>query len=204
MQLPALNRSKPSSSSVPRIHHWAARLALLVACIGSVATSPSHPPEMDQEEQEHEGTPLTLSTESPKATRHLRLQFSTNEPSSKTVQFNLVANSSTRWKPDEPASSLEPRFRLRMTMEPPPEGSPGWNQPVWFEGNEGTGRQYASVATGGECKLDQVCEWSVPLEFELVPNGTAGTAEVEWTVRVWASTPKGEMPEGFTVQLSEP
>jgi hypothetical protein len=197
--------SSPSPLSRPRL--WAARLALLVACAGSVATSPTLP----WVTTEHQGAPLTLRTESPTVTRHLRVRLSTRKQPAQPINLGLEAAVTATWRPDSPTSSLslKPRLRARLVLPPGSASSPDWTEPSEFN-RSGSGlpeeqaRLYPSAQSFGECTLAQECEWSIALELELQPQGAVGAVDVNWTfqanVGIVDST---EPPEDIDVEISE-
>src|SRR5690242_19452449 len=74
MQPPSLEHPTSTAPSVPRYRRWAVHLAIVVACIGSVATSPSAT--SPQVIAEYEGPPLGLTTRATTATRHFKVRVS--------------------------------------------------------------------------------------------------------------------------------
>ncbi|WNG14208.1 hypothetical protein [Cystobacter fuscus] len=203
MQPPSLNHSTPSTAPVPRYRRWAAYLALVVAGIGSVATSPPSSPMVSSE---YEGSPLTITTQAPTTTRHLKVRVTAEDYSFDRAEVSVTAQVTARWTPADPSHTEKPWLltRLYVPSEDYSGPGPGHGQ-VLVLGEPG---QPVSLQTytGGtsECKPDQGCEWTVPLEFELQPNATEGSVEVEWKVTAEAYVEgTNDLPKGFTVQVSE-
>ncbi|WNG14206.1 hypothetical protein [Cystobacter fuscus] len=191
-------------SPVPRYRRWAAHLALAVACIGSVATSPSAAPL--QVSSEYEGPPLGLTTRATTATRHFKVRVSAQEQSFDRVWVDVTAQITARWSPTDPNNHEKPWLLTRMYIPSDDYSGPGPgrgevlvldkpDQPITVEAHTGA---------SSECKSNQGCEWTVPVEFELLPHAAEGSVEVAWKVMAGAS-PEGAttLPKGFTVQVSE-
>ena len=201
MQSPSPNHSKPSVPPAPRHLRWAARLTLLVASLGAVATSPASSPDVFSE---YEGPPLSLTTEAPTATRHFKVRVFAEEHSFNQVEVELTAQVTARWRPADPSSTVKPWLLARLYMPPEPNPGPGKGEVLTLgePGQQVTMRTHTTSLS--DCKLGQECEWSVPLEFELQPNATAGTGDVEWKMMAAArAVDTTTLPKGFTVQISE-
>lgn len=198
MQPPSSNHSTPS---VPRYRRWAAHLAFALACIGSVATSVSSPTVVS----EYQGPPLSLTTQAPTAKRHLKVRITSEEYSFNRVEVSLTAQLTVRWKPTDPNHTEKPWFLMRLYVQPDNYGyGPEADEVlVLEEPGQPMTRQLHRYASS-ECKSDQGCEWTVPMELQLQPNAAEGSVEVEWKVTAEASAEgTTTLPKGFTVQVSE-
>lgn len=194
----------PPSPSFSRGQRWAARLALLVACIGSVATSKPSSPLVSAEVK---GQPLLLTKASPTAVRHIRIQVSEDKPSSRQLDLNLDANVFMKWTSDSPNRAATPVFRARLVPPSDFKSSPSWTQ-SYGHGDDVNGPASAqtdlSVSTVFlECKPGSTCDWSLTLEIELTANDT-NTAQVEWDLTAFTSVmEREELPAGFNVSVTE-
>ena len=205
MQPPSLDHPTATTPSVPRYRRWAAHLALVVACIGSVATSPTPlPPQVNSE---YAGPPLGLTTQAPTATRHFKVRVSVQEKSFDRVEVLLRAEVTARWSPTDPNSHEKPWLLTRMYIPSDNDSGPGpgRGEVLILEKPD----QPMTVATltsdSSECKTDQGCEWTVPMEFELLPLAAEGSVAVEWKVTAEAyAVGATTLPKGFTVQVSAP
>ncbi|WNG23688.1 hypothetical protein F0U62_06350 [Cystobacter fuscus] len=205
MQPPSLEHPTSTTPSVPRYRRWAVHLAIVVACIGSVATSPSAT--SPQVIAEYEGPPLGLTTRATTATRHFKVRVSVQEQSFDRVELLLRAQVTARWSPTDPNNHETPWLLTRLYIPSDNDSGPGPgrgevlilgkpNQPLTVE---------PLTSDSSECKTDQGCEWTVPLEFELLPHAAEGSVEVEWKVTAEAYAEGATtLPKGFTVQVSEP
>lgn len=185
-------------SSIPPIRRWAARILLLMACIGSVATEPALPPYFEEEVQ---GQPLTLTQARPTAQRRLRIQVSEDRPSPRQLGLMLSTRFTARWLPEAPDSTAVPSLRVRLI---PPPGFDGgaWEAPLHRLERDTSGSLGAS-ASALACTPQSDCEWSATLEFELLTH-EPGSVEVEWTAFVDTRLPEGtKWPAGFQLSLTE-
>jgi hypothetical protein len=187
---------------------WATRLSLLVACVASLATSYSDSSAVAQ----LEGKPLTLRTDAPTATRHLRVQISAPEPSAQSFAVNLTPVITATWKPDAVTSSPSPLIRARLLVH---DEHDGWSPLTEFSAASSPDLPSASSATLKlpeaffirECTVTRDCEWSIPLEIELQPRGAAGAVDVQWSVSVEVSNDvqkSGDYIEDLAVTITEP
>jgi hypothetical protein len=183
---------------------WAARLTLLLACIGSIATSKASSPVTSWEVPL---TPLTLSRESPKAVRHLRIEVTEQKPSSRLLDLHLRTELTARWTPDSPNQTLAPTLRARMLAPPDFESDSQWMPSYGGEASEGrpaTGQVVVSASRMSlECKPDPTCAWTLTLEVERQANDP-GTVTVEGKDRVELSVlDQDALPPGLQVNITE-
>ena len=185
----------PGSRSFRR---WAARLTLLVACIGTVATSKVASPPITAE---YQGETLRLTAASPTATRRVVIRASAKD-SSDTVGGDSSVELVAHWRTTTPSPTDKPSLRVRWRHQEDDNkqgtthvlDAPGQASPL-YDGEFLTGR----------CELDENCEW--PLVLDVEAQGVAGedVVEVDWkviaNVEIWDKT---EQPEGFQVHISEP
>ena len=200
MHSPSLNHSTP----VPRYRRWAALLAIAVASIGSVATSPANAPPVSSE---YEGPPLSLTTQAPTTTRRFKVRVSAQEQSFDRVEVMLLAQITARWRPTDPSRTEKPWLLTRLYIPSDIHAGPGPGQGELLvlgePGQPVTVNTHTSASS--ECKTDQGCEWIVPMEFELQPNVGEGSVDVEWKVMAEAyAEGTTTLPKGFTVEVSEP
>lgn len=189
------NPPKPSDPSPPRLRRWAASLVLVVACLGTVATSQPRSPSVSSE---HAGAPLTLRTTDSRATRQLIVQLSSEERSAHLAMLNMEVELTARWRPADPSNPVTPWLRAQVNV----------NQERFGEGSfvalEQPGREVRMRVPSGaaSCSFDQFCEWTAQIEFELQANAVDGAVDLEWKA-VAESHLEGtdELPKGFTMKL---
>ena len=191
------------------LRRWAARLALLAACVASVATSEAGPPGPPSVLSEFEGALLTMRTEAPTAKRRFRVQVTATAPSSQPIDLRLFVQLSARWKPDSPTSPLKPSLRTRLVLPTGFTSADDWVGPNEFSGlDQGlpadSSGAFLEADAMGVCKLETGCEWSFPIEIELLPRGAVGAVEVGYRVDA-SATAEGtkELLEGFAVRITE-
>ncbi|WP_157758262.1 hypothetical protein [Cystobacter fuscus] len=152
---------------------------------------------------EYEGPPLHLTTQAPTTTRHLKVRLTSEEYSFNLAEVSLTAQLTVRWKPTDPNRTEKPRFLMRLYVQPDHYGADVAEVLVLEEpGQPMTLQTYRYMSP--ECKPEQDCEWTIPMELELQPNAAEGSVDVEWKVTAEASA-KGTstLPKGFTVHVSE-
>jgi hypothetical protein len=193
---PALPTPTPGS----RLRRWTAHLTLLVACIGTVATSPPRSPPVTAE---HAGPTLRLTAQSPRATRDLIVRISA-EDSSSVVEGETWLEFTPRWQTTDPTRAGKPSLRVLLALEGADGPMAGDTFPLEAPGGqEPFQASYNSLPHG--CRLDQPCEWKAVLEVEALGELGEDVVEVDWTAFVIAFVrDTDDMPAGFTVHISEP
>lgn len=199
MKPPVMNPSTPPAPPGPRLQRWAVRLCLLVAGIGSVATSQPRSPEVTSE---YRGPSLSLTTAEPKTTQALVVRVSSEKHESERVDVELTAQVTARWRPTDPTQSARPWLRANLSMRQPFTGG---EEPVVL-GEPGQPVELLARAIAiDECKVGQSCQWSATLELELQQNAAEGSVDVDWNVVARAqAVGTSEVPAGLTVQLVGP
>lgn len=186
-----------SSKSITRagtlIRSWTARAALLVACIGTVATSPpSH-----TTTAEFTGPSFTMTAEQTKVTRRVTIRLTPKEDISASVSVD--AHVKVRWTPED-ASTPTPRFRLHWADairdghdEPPLSAQP---LPVGH---------HAEYSLTPNCTSRQECIYEGDLEFHL-DSEAPGTLDItEWNlgVAVYHDTPEELSKQDIFITISD-
>lgn len=200
-------RTSPEMKKPSHLRCWSARLALFVACVASVATSAIDP----TVSTEHPGTPLTLRTDAPSATRHFRIRVSTQRPPiAQPIALDVQANIAAAWRPDAPESPLTPVLSARMTVTPGPDDadSDGTSQTDFQSVQNHEAWLYPHAFSREHCKLEQLeseCVWHATLKLEVDPRGTVGAIPLTWSLLaslgpIGSST---EPPEGLVVEITE-
>ncbi|NMO18898.1 hypothetical protein HPC49_16585 [Pyxidicoccus fallax] len=187
------------SPTPPRLRHWAVRLTLLVACIGTVATSKPYSPPVTSE---YQGETLRLTTTARTATRHIIVRASAD--SDLDAGGNVSVQFTPRWLSTRTEATNTPELRVRMRYpeEPLTEGTtyrfdapPGGQGSAFSRGE----------SFGGDCNLDDTCEWNVLFDIELLGDIGEDVMEVDWkvtaSVEAWDTD---ETPDDFAVHISEP
>lgn len=189
----------PPSSPRARLRSWAARLVLLMACAGTVATS--QPLSDDVLSNEFVGEPVRITTAAPKATRRVIVRASSTKPPDNSVEGELTARVTARWIPDDPAQTTAPWLRVSVSEE---EVGSGWNGSTVLEvGRPATLEVFGHIPGG--CELNTGCEWPMNVGFELQPDAVPGTVELEWTAQATVRVvDTSDVPKGFTVSVSAP
>jgi hypothetical protein len=183
---------KPTS----RARAWAARLTLLVACLGTVATSPPRSPSVTAG---HEGAPVSLSTSAPRATRPIKIRV-TMEEDAEAIEGHLTVNLTARWTPTDPASPERPWLRAGLFDE---DGT--WAEATVLEAGATSALPEVNRSLFTCTPTARTCEWDQTLHLELQPDVGQGTAEVAWSAEAWMYADNtDELPKGFKVEVSEP
>lgn len=199
-QSSSLETSSPTPAPRPRLLHWAARLVLIAACAGTVATSKLLSPPVFSEG--FVGDKVTLTNEAPRTTRDIIVRVISAEPHSDIVEAEVRTSITTRWIPADPHETALPWLHVSQFEG---EESPGMGttatllaagDPLQFE-------EFTVLNTN--CELTGPCEWLAHLRFEMQADGPKGTIEVEWTsLARGAVRGMDEVPSGFTVLISAP
>ncbi|NTX41043.1 hypothetical protein HUA78_42105 [Myxococcus sp. CA033] len=185
----------PSRPHPSRARAWAARLALLVASVASVATSMSGPPPVVVES---EPGVLSLSPTSPTARVALPVRMFVPNGSKQTVWATMRAPLFVKWTPDAPGDEAQPIVKAKLVFGPRPVKEIS-SAPV-TAGDAGAVR-FEALSDGDVCQLEQPCEWEAALELSLQDATLQGTVDVEWRMVVEVSIDDTEdsAPDGFEV-----
>ncbi len=175
-----MHLSKSITTAGASIRNWTARAALLIACIGTVATSQSHTTTTSP----FAGPRFTMSAEQQKVTRNVTIRLTPQKDLSASVSVNT--NVRIEWTPEEEGSPI-PRFRLNWVDSlhgesdaPAEDAQP---RPVNHE---------AQGSFLVNCKARQECLLETRLEF-ILDSEAPGTVEIaDWdlTVAVYHDSPE--------------
>ncbi|MBN8466709.1 hypothetical protein JYJ95_09295 [Corallococcus exiguus] len=177
---------------------WASRLVLLLACASVVATSRAQSD--DVASSVYTGAPIRLTTEAPKVTRTLVVRTAAQKKSSDPVEGELRIQANATWTPSDPAQTTQPWLAIDHSID---QIDIGRGSGVLEPGVAVTVR--SSAPLGAECPLNQGCEWTQQVTFELQANAAPGTVDLEWTAQALAHVlDDSSVPKGFTVTVSEP
>ncbi|RKH14548.1 hypothetical protein D7V97_02670 [Corallococcus sp. CA053C] len=199
-QSPSLETSSPTPAPRPRLLHWAARLVLIAACAGTVATSELMSDSVFS--PEFVGEPVTLTTEAPQTTRDIVVRVSSTEKHSDVVEANVRASLVARWTPADPNEKTRPWIRVSLLEgEESSESRTVQTFPPASDTQEY--EEFGSLDTN--CELTGPCEWLTHVRFEMQPDGPRGTVRFEWkTMADAAVRGMDEVPAGFNVSISAP
>lgn len=194
---------RPPSSSWPhpsRARAWAARLALLVASVASVATSMSGPSPVVVESEP--GT-LQLSDAAPTARAVLPVKVHVPRGSTQTVWVTMRAPLLAKWTVAEPGTSEQPVIEAKLLFGPH-TAKMASSAPL-AAGEAGVVR-FEVLSDGDVCRLEQPCEWDAALELTLqgaAERDIPGTVDVEWHMVAEVSIDDSEnsAPDGLEVIL---
>lgn len=195
--MPAMSPSPSVNPSPSRLRRHAATFVLMVACLGTVATSrPRSPPTT----AEQTGPTVRLTQDAPRSTRRFVVRVSARD-SSEVAEGRVEAALTARWKPADataaPGLTLRSRLaRVDDTDEP--------SRTVPLDTPDAPREAYTGSVYLDGCELKQGCEVEVELDLEAVGALGTGTVEVDWTLQAEAFTFTNEAPRGFTVQILEP
>ncbi|NOK16478.1 hypothetical protein [Corallococcus carmarthensis] len=177
---------------------WASRLVLLLACASVVATSRAQ--SEDVLSPTLTGTPVRLTTDTGKVTRTVVVRATAKEDSKDPVEGELRIQARAKWTPSDPTQTAQPWLAIHHSEG---EFATGSGSGVLEPGVTVTVESSASL--GHACPLNQDCEWTVQVAFEVQSNTGPGTVDVEWTAQAAAHVlDDSSVPKGFTVSLSEP
>jgi hypothetical protein len=170
-----------------------------VAAIASVATSQP----TAEAHTELKGTSFAVTTGAPRATRRFVVRATAEDRPDNRVSLDVQGRLSARWQPANPASTAMPWLRTRMTL--------GSNEMTsnreFFHIIQGEALRQDVWVSASECELKAGCVLDGTLEVELGFDGTPieGTVAVDWEALVLAILhDASELPEGFTLTISEP
>ncbi|RKG93896.1 hypothetical protein [Corallococcus terminator] len=188
-----------TTQSPSRLRHWAARLALLVACAGSVATSKATMAPVSSGRLSI--GPVRLSAQTPRVTKPFLIRVTAEQPS-QLLDGHVHVVVTAHWKPVAPTHTTGPWFRPSLTQEGAVPG-PGPSLPL-----TGLGKPVGHDMTehfAAECalKAGTACEWRVDLHLETAADAPPGTVDVMVDATARMSARQKEAPRGFTVTLEE-
>ncbi|WP_163867587.1 hypothetical protein [Myxococcus eversor] len=194
---------RPPSSSWPhpsRARAWAARLALLVASVASVATSMSEPSPVVVESEP--GT-LQLSDASPTARAVLPVKVHVPRGSKQTVWVTMRAPLFAKWTPDEAGALEQPVIEAKLVFGP---RAVTLASSAPLAAGEAGAVRFEALSDGDVCQLEQPCEWEAALELTLqgaAEKDIQGTVDVEWRMVAEVSIDETEdsAPDGLEVIL---
>ncbi|MCP3136454.1 hypothetical protein [Pyxidicoccus xibeiensis] len=184
----------------PRLRARAAQLVLVVACLGTVATSQ---PRTDEVVAEFTGAPVQVTTGTRKVTRQLVVRALMSEDPEEPVLGWVTLEATARWTPTDPTRTERPWLQGRIGDS---ERSGAAEQVVLEPGGA------SSVMRRINASLDEClpggaksCGWNMTVDFELQPGVGEGTVDVEWKVvaNVFIEG-TSDMPKGFRVEVAEP
>ncbi|MFP2928702.1 hypothetical protein ACLESO_26600 [Pyxidicoccus sp. 3LG] len=184
-----------------RFRAWAARLVLVVACLGTVATSAPRSPSVTAE---YAGGWLSVSTGSPPATRHVVVRVTISEELEQGhLEGTLFLEATARWTPTDATRPERPWLRGALSDD---FDTVGVGREVVLEpGVEQVVLPSEEVYLGSCKPTNRVCEWTGRVDFELQPGVGEGTAEVEWKVKAeMFADNNDDLPKGFRVEVLEP
>ncbi|MFY2559146.1 hypothetical protein ACN469_16055 [Corallococcus terminator] len=192
---------RPPRSSWPhpsRARAWAARFALLVASVASVATSMSGPSPVVVESPP--GT-LQLSDASPTARAVLPVKVHVPRGSTQTVWVTMRAPLVAKWTPDEAGATEQPVIEAKLVF-----GPRAFNvaSSAPLTAGEAGAVSFEALSDGDVCQLEQACEWDATLELTLqgaAEKDIRGTVDVEWRMVAEVSIDDSEdsAPDGLEV-----
>ncbi len=197
------------SSAIPPKRLWAVRLAVLVAGLGSIATSMAPPPISAQ--TTFDGKPFLIRSEAPKATRTFRLELS-QEDTPHRMEVSLDGQLEVHWRQDDPSmESASTLVRARVSVAGAEGAISPWSESVPLLATQsGEAARPTTLLLNtypAQCELSSTCEWRGTLEVELIPNGAPGVAEVAWklTSRATEVTNEGkdEPLKGIELRITE-
>lgn len=178
-----------------RARFWAARLALLVACVGSVATSYSF-----DASAEYEEPPQRLTPEQPTLTRTLVAQVSVDEEFDVTTSLSLMTSLTVTWAPSDPARQDKPKLRVKLRARDAANAGPGEFREADITQSPQTVDLFNTLSfTQSDPDFEQFLDLSV----ELLPGAPPGTLEVAWKAKAQANTSAAlASPEAYKLQLT--
>ncbi|GMU01549.1 hypothetical protein KH5H1_56690 [Corallococcus caeni] len=177
---------------------WASRLLLLLACASVVATSRIR--SRDELSPVLTGTPVRLTMDSTKVMRTLVVRADAKEGSSVPAVGNLRLLANAKWTPSTPTQTAQPRLSINAYDGQTDRGgtSEVLKPAVTVKLRSVTG-------LGRECPLNSGCAWTAQVAFELKDREVPGTVDVEWKAMAAVHVEgTNDLPEGFTVSMSEP
>ncbi|WP_434381182.1 hypothetical protein [Melittangium boletus] len=198
------------SSAIPPKRLWAVRLAVLVAGLGSIATSMALPPVSAQ--TTFDGKPFLIRSEAPMATRTFRLELSQKEDKPHRMEVRLDGQLEVHWRQDDPSvQSASTLVRARVSVAGAEGAVSPWSESMPLLATKpGEAARPTTLLLNtfpSSCELSSTCEWRGTLEVELVPNGVPGVAEVAWklTSQATENTNEGkdEPLEGIELRITE-
>ncbi len=192
--MPAMSPASPSPS---RLRRHVATLVLVVASLGTVATSESNPTVTT----DLAVPTLRLTQEAPRSTRHFVIRVSAKD-SDAFASTSVDVNLAVRWKPAQDGSaSAPPPLRFKLSA-----GTEWCEQPqtLNFDPNEPERTKNATASCAFDCSLKDGCVQEVALDIEATGELGAGAVEVDWHLFALASTNEPDEPKDFTVRIEEP
>ncbi|QSQ18948.1 hypothetical protein JY651_26720 [Pyxidicoccus parkwayensis] len=185
--------SKPS-----RLRRLAATFVLIVASLGTVATSDYEEPDGSQ----LTGPAVTLAAQAPRSQRRYVILVSARNEF-EYLHADLSAELTATWKPADSTPSRGPALRTRLTqVEPEGDSTPDKSVVLEWPGA-------AMDATPGtlsltDCENAMRCQWDVVVDLELLDDIGLDSVEVDWKLQA-SITVDGTVddPSAFTVSISE-
>ncbi|MFP2906593.1 hypothetical protein ACLESD_16315 [Pyxidicoccus sp. 3LFB2] len=189
----------PSPSATPspsRLRRRAAILVLVVACLGTVATSPPRSPSITAE---FTGPTMHFTQDKPWSTRRF-VARATARNSNESIGGSMSGMLTARWKPIGVTTSSGPTLRSRLVH---PGDTANLSRDITLD----TPDTPKEVSPGGvffpHCELDERCELEVELHIEVVGELGEGTVEVDWTLQAEAYAHSEDTPKGFALEIQE-
>ncbi|WP_426756664.1 hypothetical protein [Myxococcus sp. Y35] len=175
-----VHSSKSVVTPSTRVRNWAVRAALLIACVGSIATSEDNTTSVSFSAQ-----PFTLTTEQGRTTRHVTVRIAPQKEK-RSGRISVDADVTARWIPGPSSSDRAPTLHLSWTHA----DQSGYSQPdsLSFVGHSTvplTGRSEHSHWF--DCEARQECLWEADLEFRLEGEAQGHVDISELDLQVWLS-----------------
>ncbi len=193
--MPPMRPSPSPTPSPSRLRRHAATLVLVVACLGTVATSPPRSPPATATI----GSTLRLTQDTPRSTRGFVIRVSARD-SSEDVRGEVNGLLTARWMPAGPTTSPAPTLRARLARV---DDTQETGRTFTLDTPGASQEWYAGSAYFDTCTLKKGCELEVELDFEAQGELGEGTVEVDWKVNAEAYTFTDDAPKGFTVEIQE-
>ncbi|OJT18748.1 hypothetical protein BO221_39115 [Archangium sp. Cb G35] len=173
------------------------KCSLLIAAVGSIATSPVSSPSFVSQFQ---GTPFVLTHETPKVSRTLVISISMGETEHTENHGSLTIEGTARWRPANPSAPGQPWVTARVGSG---EGQP-WSAAAVLDTPDAPVPLLVMESLQVNCNTGDVCEIPVTVEFEFQDGGIEGTVEMEWkatsSMELWNDD---ELPQGYSVTITE-
>lgn len=197
MRTPESHHIHASDRWRSKLRHWAVKCSLLIASVGSIATSPVSSPSFVSQFQ---GTPFVLNHETPKVSRTLVISISMGDIEHTENDGSLTLEGTARWRPANPSAPGQPWVTARV-------GSGEWeprSAAAVLDTADAPVPLQVMESLHVNCKTGDVCEIPVKVEFEFQDGGIEGTVEMEWkatsALSLWNDD---ELPQGYSVTITE-
>jgi hypothetical protein len=169
----------------------------VVACLGTVATSP---PLSAPVTSEYTGPTLRLTQETPRLTRRLIVR-ATARDSDAFIEGGVNGELVARWKPAGASATPAPKLSAALERVDVPTRYP-WT--VDFTAPDTDHPTQAGSAYFHSCNLKDGCEMEVELEVMALGDLGTGTIEVDWRLLAEIQARTDDTPKGFAVSIEEP